>query len=202
MGALASRICTEFWNIRHYNHEISDSQAVRMGERRKWKSKTPVRANIKRAGNQPEPSKDHIVNDDYILLAAGLLAAGAFAAGAFAAGAFAAGALAAGALAAGLLAAGALAAGAFAAGALAAGAFATTFVVAVLAGLLAELFAGAAPPQAIPRALRPRTVESTITFFIRTSLLSSSKLSLLESLRRPSFFSLLCPSLKRFPSKR
>jgi hypothetical protein len=53
--------------------------------------------------------------------------------------------------------------------------------------LLAELLAGAASPQAIPRALRPRTVESTITFFIRTSLLSSSKLSLLESLRRSVF---------------
>jgi hypothetical protein len=38
--------------------------------------------------------------------------------------------------------------------------------VAAFAGLLAVLFAGAAPPQAMPIALRPRTVESTITFVI------------------------------------
>ena len=60
------------------------------------------------------------------------------------------------------------------------------------AGLLAALFAGAASPQAIPRALRPRTVESTITFFIKTSLLSSAKLSLLESFKKTVF---LQPSL-------
>jgi len=75
------------------------------------------------------------------------------------------------------------------------------FVVAlafVFAGLLAALLAGAASPQAIPRALRPRTVESTITFFIsRSSLLSSSKLSLPESYWKPSFFD-FCPYFQAF----
>ena len=49
------------------------------------------------------------------------------------------------------------------------------FVVAVLAALLA-LLAGAASPQAMPSALNPRTVESTITFFIlfKDSYLSQS----------------------------
>jgi hypothetical protein len=96
--------------------------------------------------------------------------------------AFGAGALAAGVLAGFIaeLAAGALAAGLFAlAGALPAGVFvagvvtglATTagvFAGAAFAGLLA-LFAGAllaASPHAIPSALNPRTVESTITFVI------------------------------------
>lgn len=91
----------------------------------------------------------------------------------------------------------------FAAGEAAGVAVAVALVLVLLALVFAALLAGAASPQAIPRALRPRTVESTITFFIsRTSLLSSSKLSLLESLRKPSFFSLLCSSFKRFPSKR
>jgi hypothetical protein len=42
----------------------------------------------------------------------------------------------------------------------------TALVFALFAFAFAALFAGAASPQAIPRALRPRTVESTITFFI------------------------------------
>jgi fatty acid desaturase len=41
-----------------------------------------------------------------------------------------------------------------------------TLVLVRLALVFAALLAGAASPQAIPRALRPRTVESTITFFI------------------------------------
>jgi hypothetical protein len=46
----------------------------------------------------------------------------------------------------------------------------------VLAGLLVALLAGAASPQAIPKALRAKTDESAITFFItNSSLLSSSK---------------------------
>ncbi|QYO65589.1 hypothetical protein [Leptolyngbya sp. 7M] len=48
----------------------------------------------------------------------------------------------------------------------------------VFAGLLAVLFAGvAASPQASPSALRAKTDESAITFFItNSSLLSSSKI--------------------------
>ena len=69
----------------------------------------------------------------------------------------------------------------FAAGEAAGVAVAVAFVLVLLEFAFAALLAGAASPQAIPRALRPRTVESTITFFIsRSSLLSSSKLSLLE----------------------
>jgi len=81
-------------------------------------------------------------------------------------------ALAAGAALAGLLAefAGALAAGALAAGTFATGAgVVAAGVLTVTAFALFALFAGAlvaASPQAIPRALNPRTVESTITFFI------------------------------------
>lgn len=46
----------------------------------------------------------------------------------------------------------------------------------VLAGLLVALFAVPASPQAIPKALRAKTDESAITFFItNSSLLSSSK---------------------------
>jgi hypothetical protein len=76
------------------------------------------------------------------------------------------GALAAGAFVAGLLVA-LVAAGALAAGLAAGATVATGAGVAVLAALLAfALFAGAASPQAIPRAPSPRTVESTITFFI------------------------------------
>jgi hypothetical protein len=41
-----------------------------------------------------------------------------------------------------------------------------TLVLVRLALVFAALLAGAASPQAIPRALRLRTVESTITFFI------------------------------------
>lgn len=52
-----------------------------------------------------------------------------------------------------------------AAGMLVAGVFAGLTAFALLAGLFA-LLAGASPPQAMPRALRPRTVESAITFFI------------------------------------
>ena len=50
------------------------------------------------------------------------------------------------------------------------------FVVAVLAGLAFALLAGAASPQAMPRALNPSTVESAITFFIlfKDSYLSQS----------------------------
>jgi hypothetical protein len=75
--------------------------------------------------------------------------------------------LATGALLAGVFAFGALAAGAFAAGTLAAGAFAagTLAAGALFAGLLVALLAGASP-QAMPRALRPNAIESTITFFI------------------------------------
>jgi hypothetical protein len=43
---------------------------------------------------------------------------------------------------------------------------ATLVVLALFAGLLVLALLLAASPQAIPRALRPRTVESTITFFI------------------------------------
>jgi hypothetical protein len=76
-------------------------------------------------------------------------------------------------------------------------------VVFVRLAVFAALLAGAASPQAIPRALRPRTVESTITFFI-LELVSCllQKLSLPESLRKPSFFSRLCSSFKLYPSKR
>lgn len=50
------------------------------------------------------------------------------------------------------------------------------FATLVLAGLLVALLAGAASPQAIPKALRAKTDESAITFFItNSSLLSSSK---------------------------
>ena len=44
----------------------------------------------------------------------------------------------------------------------------------LFAGLLVVLFAGASP-QAMPRAPRPKTVESAITFFISIRLLSFSK---------------------------
>lgn len=52
------------------------------------------------------------------------------------------------------------------------------FAGAALFTLFAILLAmGASPPQAIPRALKPRTVESAITFFITEFiLLSSSKI--------------------------
>lgn len=47
----------------------------------------------------------------------------------------------------------------------------------VLAGLLVALLAGAASPQAMPRAPRAKTDESAITFLIsKSSLLSSSKI--------------------------
>ncbi len=50
------------------------------------------------------------------------------------------------------------------------------FTLVVLAGLLVALLAGAASPHAIPKALRAKTDESAITFFItNSSLLSSSK---------------------------
>jgi hypothetical protein len=50
-------------------------------------------------------------------------------------------------------------------------------VLAALAALFAALFAGAASPQAIPRAPIARTAESAITFFITyLILLSSSKI--------------------------
>jgi uncharacterized protein (DUF58 family) len=48
---------------------------------------------------------------------------------------------------------------------------ATLVTLALLAGLLALTLTLADSPQAIPRALRPRTVESTITFFISKKLL-------------------------------
>ena len=116
----------------------------------------------------PEP-KYHIALSDYLFVFAGLLAAAAFAGAA---------------LAAGLLAGAVLVVVEFVT--VVELPLAATLVVlvvfvvevafelavlaafAVLAGLLAELFAGAASPQAIPSALRPRTVESTITFFIRS----------------------------------
>lgn len=52
------------------------------------------------------------------------------------------------------------------------------FAGAALFALFAILLAiGASPPQAIPKALKPRTVESAITFFItELILLSSSKI--------------------------
>lgn len=69
----------------------------------------------------------------------------------------------------------------------------------VLAGLLVALLAGAASPQAIPKALRAKTDESAITFFItNSSLLSSSKNKsnlFLPCTRAPSAS---CPKLKVF----
>ncbi len=94
--------------------------------------------------------------NNYLLALAGF----AFAVVAFAAGAFAAGALAAGLL----------AAGAFAAGAGVAAFVVLVLFAAVLAGLFAALLAGAASPQAIPRELTARTVESTITLVISKTI--------------------------------
>jgi hypothetical protein len=104
-------------------------------------------------------------------------------------------ALLAAALVAGALLVGMFAFGALAAGALAAGAVVVVlvvvvlvvvvvFVVAVLAGLLAALLAGASP-QAMPRALRPNAIESTITFFIlfNDSYLSQRIISCRQELR-------------------
>jgi hypothetical protein len=71
------------------------------------------------------------------------------------------------------------------------------FAFALLAGRLALL---AASPQAMPMALRPRTVESTITFFILFRLLNLSQrfFLLLTQKNRPIEHGRLCLELFLF----
>jgi hypothetical protein len=65
--------------------------------------------------------------------------------------------------------------------------------------LLVALLAGAASPQAIPKALRAKTDESAITFFItNSSLLSSSKNKSNLFLPYTPRVSASCPKLKVF----
>ena len=62
-GALASPNCYEFWNIRHYKHEKSDSQAsksrkegsekVKKSIRGREKGPVPFRTEPKRSYRQP-----------------------------------------------------------------------------------------------------------------------------------------------------
>ena len=119
-------------------------------------------------------------------MVAGLFA-GAFVAGAFVAGLFA-GAFVAGAFVAGAFVAGALVAGAFVAGAL--------VDIVFVAGLFAAvLLAVPASPQAIPKALKAKSDESAITFFIlKVILLSSSKINLSLFLLETAHLSNLVPT--------
>lgn len=145
----------------------------RKAKRGKVKSYKPRNRVMKKARILSDAGlKDHIVSDDYLVAFAGLLAGAALVL-AGAAGLFAGAALVFAGAALVLAGAALVFAGAVFAGA----ALVLAGAALVLAGLFAAaLLAGAASPQAIPSALRPRTVESTITFFIsRTSLLSSSK---------------------------
>lgn len=69
-------------------------------------------------------------------------------------------------------------------------------VLPVLAGRFVELFAVPASPQAIPKALRAKSDESAITFFITNSSLLSSSKSICNLLSQPE--NPVCSYLKVF----